>query len=122
VTARLLIPAVRAAYGVLLLSAPGPVLSWCGAAVSPRTRAVVRVLGVRHLAQAAVTAGAPRPRVLAAGAGVDLCHAASMLALAAADPALRRAALTDASAATALAIAGAATARPEPAAQLGSSA
>jgi hypothetical protein len=52
--------------------------------------------------------------VLAAGAGIDGCHAASMLALAAADPSLRRAGLADAVAATAFTAAGAviASARP----------
>jgi hypothetical protein len=46
--------------------------------------------------------------VLAAGVDVDLCHAASMLALAATDRAERRAGLADAVAAIALAVAGSA--------------
>jgi hypothetical protein len=44
--------------------------------------AVTRVLGVRHLIQAAATAAAPNAVVLTIGAQVDLAHAASMLALA----------------------------------------
>jgi hypothetical protein len=48
---------------------------------------------------------APGPEVIAAGAVIDLCHAASMLAFAAADQPLRRAELTDALIAAALAIA-----------------
>ncbi|HSZ40034.1 MAG TPA: hypothetical protein VK817_08760 [Trebonia sp.] len=87
----------RAGYGAVLLCAPGAVISLCtGGPASPRARAVARVLGFRHLAQAAVTAGAPTPGVLTVGARVDLLHAASMLALGAANGALRRAPLSDA--------------------------
>jgi hypothetical protein len=68
---------------------------------------VARVLGTRHLAQAVLTLWRPRPAVLAAGAGIDGCHAASMLALAAASPRMRRAGLTDAMAATAFTATGA---------------
>lgn len=114
-TPRLLFPAVRACYGTALLSAPGLALGLCtGEASSPRARAVVRVLGARHLAQAVLTLWQPRRRVLAAGAVIDGCHAASMLALAAADPSLRRAGLADAAAATAFTAAGAAIASARP--------
>jgi hypothetical protein len=107
--ARVLIPAIRAAYGSVLLCAPGAVLRLCtGRPASSRARGVTRVLGARHLAQAAVSAWAPRPAVLAAGVDVDLCHAASMLALAATGRAERRAGLADAVAAVALAVAGSA--------------
>lgn len=112
---RLLFPAVRASYGAALLCAPGLALGLCtGEASSPRARAVVRFLGARHLAQAVLTLWRPRRKVLAAGAGIDGCHAASMLALAAADRHLRRAGLADAAAATAFTAAGAviASARP----------
>jgi hypothetical protein len=114
---RLLFPAARACYGAALLSAPGLALGLCtGEASSQRARAVVRILGARHLAQAVLTLWQPRRKVLAAGAGIDGCHAASMLALAAADPGLRRAGLADAVAATAFTAAGAgaaiASARP----------
>jgi hypothetical protein len=105
---RVLLPAVRACYGAILLCVPGPALGLCtGQPSSSRARAVTRVLGARHLAQAVLTWWRPRPAVLAAGAGIDGCHAASMLALAAADPRMRRAGLTDALAAAALAAAGA---------------
>jgi hypothetical protein len=112
---RLLFPAARACYGTALLSAPGLALGLCTReASSPRARAVVRILGARHLAQAVLTLWQPRRKVLAAGAGIDGCHAASMLALAAADPSLRRAGLADAAAATAFMATGAAitSARP----------
>jgi hypothetical protein len=53
-----LLDAVRACYGGLLLAAPHRVLSVCTpGAASPRTLGVVRVLGARHLLQAALTAG-----------------------------------------------------------------
>jgi hypothetical protein len=110
--ARLLVSAARACYGVALLAGPGPALRLAtGRAPGRRACTVTRVLGARHLAQAVLTAWRPRAGVFAAGAGVDLCHAASMLAVAAADPALRRAGLADAVVATAFATAGASLAR-----------
>ena len=103
------VPAIRACYGAALLCAPGAALRLgTGRSPGPRARTVTRVLGARHLVQAAVTMWRPRAAVLAAGAGVDACHAASMLALAAADPRSRRAGLADAVAAAAFAITGAA--------------
>lgn len=87
----------RAGYGAVLLCAPGAVIGLCtGRRASPRARAVARLLGFRHLAQAAMTAMAPTPAVLAIGAEVDLAHAASMLALGAGNWPLRRAPLSDA--------------------------
>jgi hypothetical protein len=105
---RVLFPAVRACYGAVLLCAPGPVLGLStGRPSSARARAVARILGARHLAQAVLTVWRPDPVVLAAGAGIDGCHAASMLALAAASPGARRAGLTDAVTEVAFAAAGA---------------
>jgi hypothetical protein len=107
---RVLFPAARACYGAALLCAPGLALGLCtGQASSPRARAVVRILGVRHLAQAVLTLWRPRPAALLAGAGIDACHAASMLALAVADPRMRRAGIADAAAATAFTATGALT-------------
>jgi hypothetical protein len=112
---RLLFPAARACYGAALLSAPGLALDLVtGQAPSTRARAVVRILGARHLAQAVLTMWRPRRTVLAAGAGIDGCHAASMLALAVASPGLRRAGLTDAVAAGAFTATGAAFAGARP--------
>jgi hypothetical protein len=76
-----------------------------GQAPSLRARRVARVLGIRHLAQAAITAWAPGPGMVAAGAAIDVCHAVSMLALAAASRPLRRAELADGLAAATLAVA-----------------
>jgi hypothetical protein len=99
--------AVRACYGGLLLAAPRRMLTVCAPGqAGPRALGVVRVLGARHLLQAALTAGVlsargpseeiPPGRALRAGSGVDTAHAASMLGLALAHRPLRRAALADA--------------------------
>jgi hypothetical protein len=101
----------RAGYGAVLLCAPGAVIGLCtGKRASPRARAVARLLGARHLAQAAVTAWTPTHAVLAIGAQADLAHAVSMLALGAADRPLRRAPLSDALVAVSFAALGAACA------------
>jgi hypothetical protein len=103
---RLLVPLARAGYGTALLCAPGPMIGVVtGQPPSRRARQVARILGVRHLAQAAITALNPGPEVVALGAVVDLLHAASMFAFAAAVPDLRGAELADALAATVLAAA-----------------
>ena len=102
---------VRGGYGAVLLCAPGTAVRLSGAGLaSSRTLAVTRVLGARHLIQAAVTAAAPNAAVLTVGAQVDCAHAASMLAVAAASRPLRRAGLTDGLIATVLAVAGLAVA------------
>jgi hypothetical protein len=103
---RLLVPLARAGYGAALLCAPGPIIGVVtGRPPSPRARQVARVLGVRHLAQAVITALNPGPEVVRLGVVVDLLHAASMFAFAAVVPDLRDAELADALAATALAVA-----------------
>jgi hypothetical protein len=97
---------IRAGYGMVLVLAPGPAIGLVtGGVPSRRACRVAQVLGIRHLIQAALTAVAPRPEVLALGGQVDAVHTASML-LAAIRPAERRAALTDALAEAALAAAG----------------
>jgi hypothetical protein len=111
--ARISFPLVRGGYGAILLCAPGTAIRLSGAGpASRRALAVTRVLGVRHLIQAAVTAAAPNAAVLTIGAQADFAHAASMLALAAASRPLRRAGLADGLIATVLAVAGTAAARP----------
>jgi hypothetical protein len=103
---RLLVPLARAGYGAALLCAPGPMIGVVtGQPPSKRARQVARILGVRHLAQAAITALNPGPEVVALGVVVDLLHATSMFAFAAVVPDLRAAELADALAATALAVA-----------------
>ncbi len=97
----------RASSGAALVMFPG-LLTYLvtGRSAGRRGRRVAQLLGTRHLVQAAVTAFVPAPSVFALGAAVDAVHAGSMLALAAADPAAREAALTDALAEIAFAAAG----------------
>jgi hypothetical protein len=102
----------RAGYGVALVAVPGLLIGLTGQRPGGRACGVARVLGVRHLVQAGVTAatqlGDPGGSVvLGGGAAVDLLHASSMVALGAMDPHARRAALTDATVETALAVVGA---------------
>jgi len=108
--------AVRACYGAALLCAPGPMIRRCtGRPPGPAARRLARVLGARHLIQAALTAGAgPGSARLTVGAAVDLAHAASMACVTAASQTLGRATLTDAVLETALAAAGLAAARGRP--------
>jgi hypothetical protein len=88
--------AVRVGYGMVLVLRPGLLLRLVtGHVPSRRACLVARVLGTRHLIQAALTAADPRPEAFAIGGQVDAVHSASML-LAAVRPAGRRAALTDA--------------------------
>lgn len=97
----------RAGYGVALVLAPGPLIRLVtGAPPTRRACQVARLLGARHLAQATLTTLAPQPGVFAAGTGIDVLHATSMLMLAAIDRAARRTALADAVAEAALAAGG----------------
>ncbi|HEY6311748.1 MAG TPA: hypothetical protein VIY52_13225 [Streptosporangiaceae bacterium] len=98
---------VRATYGAALVLVPGPVI-WLATGQRPSRRAcrVAQVLGIRHLIQAALTAAAPEPAVLAIGGQIDVVHAASMLLLAVVSRTGRRAALTDALTEAAFAAAG----------------
>jgi len=99
--------AVRAAYGAALVLAPGPAIRLATRRhPSRRTCRVARVLGTRHLVQAALTAAAPGPGMLAIGGQVDAVHTASMLLLTAVSRGGRRAALADALVEAALAAAG----------------
>ncbi|MCW3845083.1 hypothetical protein ONA70_33955 [Micromonospora yasonensis] len=84
----------RLAWGAALTVAPHRVLLRWGHP-SGLAVAVLRVLGVRHLAQAAMTLRRPTPVVLTAGAAADALHATTALALAAVDRRQRRIALLD---------------------------
>ena len=104
--------AVRAAYGAVLLSAPGAVVRlYSGHPDDRRSRRVARLLGARHLTQAVLTVGAPSATVRALGVEADLAHAVSMLGLAAGDRSRRRAGLSDAVGAASFAAVGALLAR-----------
>ncbi|MBU8861713.1 MULTISPECIES: hypothetical protein [unclassified Micromonospora] len=102
----------RVAWGVLLLVAPVALLRPVGPA-TPAALATLRVLGARHLAQAALTVRRPAPGTFLAGAAVDGIHALASLALAAADRRQRYAALADTAVAGVWAVLGATTARHE---------
>jgi hypothetical protein len=86
----------RAAWGVLLIAAPGGLLRATGAADRRAARTTMRVLGVRHLAQAALSGLRPRRTTVGVGSLVDALHAASDVAIAAVDPRYRRIAVIDA--------------------------
>lgn len=98
----------RAVWGAALLLAPRAVLAVVarGRAQAP-VPAVARVLGARHLVQAAVVRTDRPAGWVLAGAAVDAAHAASMVALAALRPDVRRPAAASALVAGSLALAGA---------------
>lgn len=109
-TARLL-GAVRLSYGMLQLSAPNLVPTHVlGEPLRRREQVVVRLLGARHLLQAAVTTAHPTTTVLRCGVGVDAAHAASMLC-AGIDSHRRRAAIVEMLCASGFAAAGLQAAR-----------
>lgn len=106
---------LRLAFGALLLLAPAPVLSaLCGQALDAFSLRVCRLLGLRQLAQGALTHSHPTRRAQLAGAAVDAAHAASMAVLGDLRPKRRRFALRNALAGGALALAGAVAALADP--------
>ncbi len=87
----------RAAWGVALLSRPRWVLTRVHRVRIDRPSLVIaRILGARHLAQAALSGAAPTPAVLAMGVWVDGVHALTAVGLAVADRSRARAGLVDA--------------------------
>ena len=88
---------VRALWGLILLFAPREMLHSEGSSQADE-RAVVtfRVLGARHLIQAALSGLRPTRDRLAVGAAVDFIHAGTGLAFGTADERRRRVAFTDA--------------------------
>ena len=98
--------AVRAGWGAVLVLCPAAVTgAVSGGPVDHRTVVAARVLGARHLLEAAVVTYRPVPVVTAVGASVDAAHALTMGALAVADPGRRRLAATTAVAAAGFAVA-----------------
>ncbi|MEV0393568.1 hypothetical protein [Polymorphospora rubra] len=91
----------RVGWGGTLLLAPRAVLRRFGRS-SGLAVATLRILGARHLVQAAVLARHPVPAVFGLGAGVDGVHALTTAALAAVDRPQRRIALGDGAIAVAL--------------------
>lgn len=88
---------IRAGWGGVLLAAPADVLSHIhGVRVDRKAIVVTRILGARHLVQAALSGVNPGPEVLAAGVWVDTVHSATALGLALADRRRARGGVTDA--------------------------
>jgi hypothetical protein len=105
---------VRVVAGTALLVAPGRVLGDLPhQEIKGAARAFARILGARHLVEAAVLMRDPSHRWALLGAGVDGLHAATMFGLAATRPDERRLALTNAVTASALAVAGVTVGRHE---------
>ncbi len=75
---------VRTGWAVTLLAAPGPLVRSVGGVDETASRRVVRVLGARHLLEAAVAARHGRG-VRRAGVAVDAIHAATAVAFGIAD-------------------------------------
>jgi hypothetical protein len=94
------LPVAQALAGAALVIRPGRVAQAVRGAGDPPPSWLVRVLGVRLLAQGIAASVWPRPATAALSATVDATHGASMV-LAAISPRFRRAALL--SAATSLA-------------------
>ena len=96
----------RGAWGALLVLAPDvPLRALTGGREPGGGPRLLRVLGARHVLQAAMTMAAPTAWVLRLGAVADTLHSASGLAFAAIDDRERRAALLDATIAAAWAAA-----------------
>ncbi len=92
---------------LLLVQPPGVLQVIVGEHENVPPSWIVRVLGIRTLAQGVAESVRPRRGVFAVGVAVDIAHAASMLAAARMWPHYRRAALTSAGGAAAAAVAGA---------------
>jgi hypothetical protein len=98
---------VRLAWGLILLIAPDRVLAVAGSGGDPRrARWVARLLGLRHIAQAAYTARHGDARAAEVGAAVDALHGLSMAGLALRAGAARRPAALNAAGASAWTLAG----------------
>jgi hypothetical protein len=101
---------VRAGYGAALLCMPGLLITAVtGYPASRQARVAARVLGARHLAQAAICGAMPVRGLIEAGTTADCLHAASMLVLAGSDRQQRAALVADAQFAAVFAAAGAAS-------------
>jgi hypothetical protein len=100
-----LVTAARTGWGGLLVAVPGRMFAAvAGRPATTRDRWMLRALGTRHLAQAAITATRPAPAVRWAGAAVDLLHAATCAGAAVFLPRWRRPGLVDGVAAAGFAL------------------
>ena len=94
----------RLCLGLVAIARPGSLLP-TGTDSGGRARALTRILGARYLAQSASGFAFRGQLVPQVDAAIDLTHAASMLALAAADRPHRRVALLSATLSTGFAAA-----------------
>jgi len=92
---------VRLAHGVVLLIAPNRMCrALTGVQLDGRARAVARLLDVREVGQALLTARSGSVAVRRIGRAVDALHAVSMIGLAVVSPRRRRLALASSAVAT----------------------
>lgn len=97
----------RAGWGAAMLCAPRVILEHIHhVEIDTKSVVVSRILGARHLGQAALSGINPSPEVLAMGVWVDAVHAGSAVALAVLDRSRARAGFTDAAIAAGWAAAG----------------
>jgi NO-binding membrane sensor protein with MHYT domain len=98
---------VRVLWGSALLANPQAIVDkLTGEQADPRAWTFARILGTRHLAQAAIACRYHGRRSIVAGAAIDAMHATSMAILAVKSPDYRRPALVSTATATALCAAG----------------
>jgi len=107
-----LLTVARALWGAALLIAPGAVLGDLPhQRIDRPARAFARVLGARHIIQAAITSRRHTRSWILAGAALDATHAATMAVLAGLRPDRRKLALSNTAAASMFAAAGVAESR-----------
>jgi hypothetical protein len=94
---------LRAAWGVVLLTAPRALLRALDQTVDRKAVVVLRVLGARHVGQSVLVACSSRPAVGYLSATVDGVHALTGLGLALVASHWRRGALIDCAVASAFA-------------------
>jgi len=99
-------PVVRAAWGLVLLVGTEPVCRLAAVEPTKEAQLVVRTLGARHVAQAALTMTLPSHRVLWLGAAADSAHALTAVMYGVSAPGRLRAGLASAGVATAFALDG----------------
>ncbi len=99
---------IRLAHGVVLLIAPNHISrALTGVQLDGRARAAARLLGVREVSQALLTARCGSVAVRRIGRAVDALHAVSMIGLAVVSPRRRRLALASSAVATLFMVGGA---------------
>ncbi|HET7684498.1 MAG TPA: hypothetical protein VFK34_12610 [Marmoricola sp.] len=91
---------LRTVWGSVLTATPGLVLSATHEDSTTPARAVLRLLGLRHVAQGTVLAAKPEEELIRVGAVVDLLHASTAFGFAAVNRRWRRTALLSGVAAT----------------------